>query len=135
MKNKALTWYELVENKTDFQKIQTVLCRYYKQFETPNTSQSAVFREKLSQIPVRNCKIFIKKFSRFDFQIYAEIREKDTKEADFWTHIDGIAEERELFQKSGNLDHPVFRIVCMSDLYENYCIPARENIEEYIQNK
>jgi hypothetical protein len=49
-----------------------------------------------------------------------EARLIETGEVDYWIHVDGIAEERERFRKSGtDLHHPVFELECLEDILEN----------------
>lgn len=122
-------WLELVseEGKKDLQKIVTVLCRYYA-LQSPlsgiDKSTAHQFRLKLTQTSPENFKAYFKKFGQAEYLIVVILKdvsnpETPTEEIDSWIHIDGIAQEREIMREKGKLDHPVFKIVSVGDLYEN----------------
>ena len=127
-------WFELVENKPAFYQILNVLARYYKQFELETQpTESQKFRDDLIETSPADCRVFFKKFTEFEYLIYAEIHEKNNIRSDYWIHVDGIAEERNEQKCRNNPEHPVFSIVCVSDLFEKNCRKAAADLEEYLQ--
>lgn len=124
--DQASFWYELVFRKEDFLHIINVLNRYYDMYPPKNhPSESHQFREDLTRTPVQNIRIFLKKFGDYEFLISAEILEADNKRMDSWIHVDGIKQERNELEGKGIHDHPVFQIVCLTDLYEDSCVRAK----------
>ncbi|MCB1193465.1 MAG: hypothetical protein H7A23_17890 [Leptospiraceae bacterium] len=119
-------WYELVFRKEDFLHIINVLNRYYDMYPPKNhPSDSHRFREDLTKTPVNSIRIFLKKFGDYEFLISAEILESDSKRMDSWIHVDGIKQERHDLENKGVYDHPVFEIVCLTDLYEDSCVKVK----------
>jgi hypothetical protein len=117
-KQNKKVWKELKTQKEEFQKIVSILNRFYSQnpnFEEKTSSQK--FREELAVANQENVRIFIQKFGKYEFLIAAEIQKEEKLEKDTWIHIDGIQQEREEFRKSGTSDHPVFKLTCLTDLY------------------
>jgi len=130
-------WLEIVSRKDAFQHIMMVLNRYYLQTEEhgiEHTDPSRQFRLDLVRMDTDNLKIFIKKFSNYEYLVYSELEEREEIRTDYWVHIDGIQQERdELASNGGREDHPVFSIYCMSDLYKNNTAPAGMDIEEELK--
>jgi hypothetical protein len=110
---------ELVKGKEDFLHIVKVLNNYYNMYQPKNhPSESHQFRENLTRTPLSKLRVFLKKFGDYEFLVSAEIIEKENKRKDSWIHVDGIKQERNDMEKKGNYDHPVFGMVCLTDLYE-----------------
>jgi hypothetical protein len=99
------------EGVKEFQKILDVLNRYYSQLGKKSETQS--YREMVANASPDEVKLSLKKFGEFEYLIKCEVGEK----SDSWIHIDGIAEERKEMASRNNWDHPVFNIVCLSDIY------------------
>jgi len=106
----------------EFQNITRILNRYYTAFTTEEKkTNTQKFREEISYANPDNLEIFAKKFGVYEYLIYCEILEnKEKVKSDTWIHIDGIAEERDVFMKKEILSHPVYNIVCMLDIF-NEC--------------
>ncbi|MBE7412411.1 MAG: hypothetical protein L6Q54_08145 [Leptospiraceae bacterium] len=130
-------WVELKNKKEEFIRIVEVLNRYYSQNKPENyPSESHKFREKLLQSPLDSFKVFIKKFGLFEYIIAVEISENGSSRFDTWIHIDGIEEERNELKNSGILDHPIFQIVSMTDLVNQYCSQIEtpnEKLDDFFQ--
>jgi hypothetical protein len=97
----------------ELQKIIRVLNRYYNSFNKEK-SVSQSFRELVEQSKPENLKVEVRKFGNYEYLISAEIvnRGKDS-----WIHMDGISEERKTFIAKGITEHPVFKIVCLEDIF------------------
>ena len=130
-------WCEIVSRKDAFQHIMMVLNRYYLQTEghdKDTIDPSRQFRLDLVKANTDNLKIFIKKFSNYEYLVYSELDKGEEIRTDYWVHIDGIQQERdELASNGGQENHPVFSIYCMSDLYDNNTAPANLDIEEELK--
>ena len=103
----------------DFQNILNILNRYYSQFESSNPkTESSLFREEVGKAREEDLEIYLKKFGRYEYLIFAIIHTENGKKSDSWIHIDGVSEERDGFKKKNLLNHPVFEIICMQDIFE-----------------
>ncbi|HNN05766.1 MAG TPA: hypothetical protein PKN56_19560 [Leptospiraceae bacterium] len=130
-KKKSKVWREITEQKTEFQGILKVLNRFYEAVAEDRKNDSHRFRKSLEKENTEKFRIFLRKFGKYEFLVYAEIRDTETgSRSDSWIHIDGIAEEREQLRKKGNHDHPVFSISCLTDLYLKSSVSAPEFPEE-----
>lgn len=110
-------WKELISRKEEFQHILRVLNNYYEMV-AKTRSASRDFRKKIAKEPSPSgFRVFFKKFGNYEFEVLAFL-ESDPREEERWFHLDGIQEERDKLKTIGNLEHPVFQIVCVSDLYE-----------------
>ena len=111
-KTEKETWKE-IKNETDkkeFQAIIHILNRYYSLNGVKNE-----FREKLVLSNSESFTVKLKAMAGNSFSVLVELNNV----LETWVHIDGIVEERKIQTEKGNLDHPVFKIVCLTDLYEN----------------
>ena len=117
-KKNSKAWREIKEHKNEFQNILKVLNSFYDAIAEEKENDSQRFRKSLEKENTEKFRIFLKKFGRYEFLVYAEISDTERgSRSDSWIHIDGIAEEREQMRKRGNDDHPVFSIKCLTDLY------------------
>ena len=107
------TWKEIKEetDKKEFQAIIHIVNKYY----ALNNGVKNEFREKLVLSNSENFSVKLKLMAGNTFSVLVELNNV----LETWVHIDGIVEERKIMTEKGNLDHPVFKIVCLSDLYEN----------------
>lgn len=106
-------WKE-IKNETDkkeFQAIIHIVNKYY----ALNNGVKNEFREKLVLSNSENFSVKLKAMAGNSFSVLVELNNV----LETWVHIDGIVEERKTMTEKGNLDHPVFKIVCLTDLYEN----------------
>ena len=104
-----------LDDKKELQKIVNIINRYYG-IKTPVTEK----REKLVLTSPEKIKIRLKKIGDSQFFVDCIIladKKKDFVKCD-WLHVDAIVEERKIMTERGNLDHPVFKIVCLSDLWD-----------------
>ena len=107
------TWKEIKEetDKKEFQAIIHIVNKYY----ALNNGVKNEFREKLVLSNSENFSVKLKAMAGNSFSVLVELNNV----LETWVHIDGIVEERKTMTEKGNLDHPVFKIVCLTDLYEN----------------
>jgi hypothetical protein len=118
-------WYELTGRKEDFLHIVRIVNLYY----STNTSrvkptESYLFRERFARTSTDKVSIYIKKIGTYEFLIQAAIAADENLrgESDVWLHVDGIKQERDELVEKGVTEHPVFSIVCMTDLFETACV-------------
>ncbi|MCE9499807.1 MAG: hypothetical protein K8R21_04820 [Leptospira sp.] len=117
-KNRTSGWKELVSRKEDFLNIIKVLNRYYDAHPPKNyPTESHKFRENLLKSDVNSFRIFLKQFGEFEFMVSGQINSRSGKQFDSWIHVDGISHERKTMQEKGIMNHPVFEIVCLTDLF------------------
>ncbi|WP_061243536.1 LIC_13246 family protein [Leptospira interrogans] len=67
-----------------------------------------------------NVKIYLRKLNKYSYLVFAEISDSGSILQDDWIHIDEIQEARDRFKSIGNLDHPVFNIPCLTEVYEEH---------------
>ena len=110
---KETSWKE-IKNETDKKEFQTIihiLNRYY----SLNNGAKNEFREKLVLSNSGSFTVKLKSMTENAFSILVEL----DNVLETWIHLDGIVEERKIMTEKGNFEHPVFKIVCLTDLYEN----------------
>lgn len=114
-------WMELIDKKDEFQSIIAVLNRYYNLNPPKNHPSSAYrFREELVIASLDSIRVFIKRYGQYEYLIAVEILQESNKKMDSWIHIDGIQQERDELKSKNVVEHPVFNIFCISDLYSKY---------------
>lgn len=129
-KRKNSYWFELMQEKEEFKKIVSILNRFYNLQSSANHPTPAhIFREEVVLADVDKLRIFLKKFGSFEFLVVVEIATELGNKMDSWIHIDGIAQERLIMKEKGKLDHPVFKIISLDDLYQNYTIELEKGFE------
>lgn len=129
-KRKNSYWFELMQEKKEFKKIVSILNRFYNLQSSANHPTPAhIFREEVVLADVDKLRIFLKKFGSFEFLVVVEIATELGNKMDSWIHIDGIAQERLIMKEKGKLDHPVFKIISLDDLYQNYTIELEKGFE------
>lgn len=101
------------DQKTKFIEILRILVRYYEMVQDSNQMKDFQFRKELVEMPIDSFQIEVKKIGDYEFNVKVIVGDKVVE----WVHIDGIMEERNRLKESNNLDHPVFRIVCLTDIY------------------
>ncbi|PJZ83142.1 LIC_13246 family protein [Leptospira harrisiae] len=114
MKETEVLWRELVTKKEEFLHILRILNHYYEMRGETKSKQFA-FRRSLADSTPESVQIFFSKLGPFEYQVACRILPEEQIET--WIHIDGIAEERERLKQIGNTEHPVFSLVCLSDLF------------------
>jgi|JI9StandDraft_2_1071091.scaffolds.fasta_scaffold40571_3 hypothetical protein len=123
-------WFELMQEKEEFKRIVSILNRFYNlQPSAKHPTPAHVFREEIVLAEVDKLRIFLKKFGSFEFLVVVEIATELGKKMDSWIHIDGIAQERLIMKEKGKLDHPVFKITSLDDLYQKYTIELEKGFE------
>ncbi|MDV6234227.1 hypothetical protein CH379_001100 [Leptospira ellisii] len=112
-------WTRLQGRKEEFRRILSALNRQY----VPAISESKRLDSKKLRFELENDEsdnfdVFVKKIGTYDFFVVL----KSGNRFDTWIHLDGIRREQERFLFEGKDDHPIFEIVCLSDLYETDCV-------------
>lgn len=132
---KQTGWYELIQEKEEFKNIVRILNRYYN-INPPNNhpSNAHTFREDIVQANLDDLRIFLKKFGNYEFLIVVEISSPKGVRMDSWIHIDGVSQERIVMKEKGKLDHPVFRIVSMEDLFLSHCKPVEKGFKPNVED-
>jgi hypothetical protein len=110
-------WKELTSRKDEFLHILRILNHYYE-MQSQTKNELYLFRRNLVERPPEQIRIFFSKIGTYEFFVSVS-QSLDLDALKTWLHMDGIAEERERFREIGNMDHPVFSITCLSDLFEN----------------
>ena len=118
-------WKELKNRKGDFVEIIKILNRFYCLSPGEEKSPSVNFREEICESKLNDLSIFIQKFGDYEFLIKVIISKGKSDKQDSWIHIDGIQQEREELLRSGIKEHPVFQLICITDLYK-----VSKNVEE-----
>ncbi|QOI53262.1 LIC_13246 family protein [Leptospira interrogans] len=77
-----------------------------------------------------NVKVYLRKLNKYSYLVFAEIINSDSIIQDNWIHIDEVSEARDRFKSIGNLNHPVFNIPCLTEVYEEH-----SRVVEYIPEK
>lgn len=128
---KDYQWKELnSEGIQHFRKMQHRLNTYYREIGFHQSKMLIYFKERL--ITEENIKILIKKIGskveQYEYLIYSEMTFAGfQKENENWIHIDGIQLERDRLSGMRIFDHPAFDIICMTDLYNTYSNPVKED--------
>ena len=106
------TWKEIKEetDKKEFQAIIHIVNKYY----ALNNGVKNEFREKLVLANSESFTVKLKAMAGNAFSVLVEL----DNVLETWIHLDGIVEERKTMTEKGNLEHPVFKIVCLTDLYK-----------------
>lgn len=85
--------------------------------KTENTKDSP-WKFKQDLLKSENVRVFVQPtIDNHVFLIRCEIYGEGKTRSDEWIHVDGIQEARDVFREAGILAHPVFEIVCLSDLF------------------
>lgn len=108
-------WRELQERKDEFLHILRILNHYYEMRGETKTERFR-FREKLVKMDPNEIQIFFSKLGTYEYQVACATKKNPKLES--WIHIDGIDEERARMSAVGKMDHPVFTLVCLGDLYQ-----------------
>ncbi|RHX77487.1 LIC_13246 family protein [Leptospira yasudae] len=115
-------WKELTqEGVTQFKTILSAIEKFQSITLRSETTEGSPWDFKRDLLKAKECRIYVKATEdKHVFQIYAEIIEEEKVRRENWIHVDGIQEAREVFESQGKLGHPVFDILCLSDIYNQY---------------
>lgn len=127
--NKLDSWYELLEQKEEFQNLVHILNRYYDLNPPTIISSAMLFRKQIVEAKPENLRIFLKRFGSYEFLAVVEITLEEGKKVDSWIHIDGIMQERKICTERGNTTHPVFGITSLTDIFEKSAKPLPANFK------
>ncbi|OLY63634.1 LIC_13246 family protein [Leptospira santarosai] len=121
-KDNKKDWKELnPEGVTQFKSILNAITKFQAFILRSDTTKGSPRDFKRDLLKAKECRIYVRQTEdKHVFQIYAEILEKTNVSKDRFLFIDGILEAREVFEKEGDLTHPVFKINCLSDIYRNH---------------
>ncbi|ALO25287.1 LIC_13246 family protein [Leptospira borgpetersenii] len=112
-------WKELdAQGVKKFKEILGIIDRFRSiSIKTENTKDSP-WKFKRDLLKSENVRVFVQPtIDDHVFLIRCEIYGEGKTRSDEWAHVDGIQEARDVFREAGILSHPVFEIVCLSDLY------------------
>lgn len=121
-KDKEDGWKELSsEGVKQFKTILSAIEKFQSITLRAHTTEGSPWDFKKDLLKAKECRVYVKATKdKHVFLIYAEIIEEGKIRRENWVHIDGIQEAREIFEKQGDLTHPVFTINCLSDVYRNH---------------
>jgi len=132
---KQTGWYELIAEKEEFKNIVRILNRYYNLNPSENhPSPAHTFREDIVQAKLDELRIFLKKFGSYEYLVVVEISTEKGARMDSWIHIDGVSQERIVMTEKGKLDHPVFRIISMEDLFLLHTKPVEKGFKPKVED-
>ncbi|EMO55910.1 LIC_13246 family protein [Leptospira noguchii] len=115
-------WRELnSEGVTQFKSILSAIEKFQAFILRSDTTKGSPWDFKRDLLKAKECRIYVKETKdKHVFNIYAEILEKTKVLREGFIFIDGIKEAREVFEKEGDVTHPVFEINCLSDIYRDH---------------
>lgn len=110
-------WRELTTRKEEFQRILKLLIAFdekvgrHIRYEAHETHWA---RHAISSADPSRVRVLMKRISDCVYTIVCECRSSSAIIIASWVHEDGIKSERE----TAATDHPVHKIICISDLFE-----------------
>lgn len=110
-------WRELTTRKEEFQRILKLLVDFdektgrHIRYTDPETHWA---RHAISSADPSRVRVLMKRISDCVYAIVCECRSSSAIIITSWVHEDGIRSER----KTATTDHPVHKIICISDLFE-----------------
>ncbi|TGM09717.1 hypothetical protein EHQ76_01530 [Leptospira barantonii] len=125
-------WMKLISKKEEFCRIVSTLNRFYiPRIPFSKLNEGQRMRLRLGENPVKDFEVFFKKNREYEFFVFLKMEGR----FESWIHLDGIQKERDRFLKEGKTDHDIFKLICISDLYENHCIFAAEEETKTLKEK
>ncbi|EMY13575.1 hypothetical protein LEP1GSC043_2752 [Leptospira weilii str. Ecochallenge] len=124
-KDKEEGWKELTqEGVTQFKTILSAIEKFQSFALRSESTEGSPWDFKRDLLKAKECRIYVKATDdKHVFLIYAEIIEEEKVRRENWIHIDGIQEARDVFEIQGLINHPVYEIIALSDLYRDYKKP------------
>lgn len=123
---------KLISKKEEFCRIVSTLNRFYiPRIPFSKLNEGQRMRLRLGENPVKDFEVFFKKNREYEFFVFLKMEGR----FESWIHLDGIQKERDRFLKEGKTDHDIFKLICISDLYENHCIFAAEEETKTLKEK
>ncbi|OQM28469.1 LIC_13246 family protein [Leptospira interrogans] len=121
-KSKEEGWKELSkEGVTQFKTILSAIEKFQSFALRSETTKGSPWDFKLDLLKAKECRVYVKATEdNHVFLIYAEIIENVKVRRNEFIFIDGIQEAREVFEREGDLTHPVFKINCLNDIFRDY---------------
>lgn len=121
-KSKEEGWKELSkEGVTQFKTILSAIEKFQSFALRSETTKGSPWDFKLDLLKAKECRVYVKATEdNHVFQIYAEIIENEKVRRNEFIFIDGIQEARDVFEREGDLTHPVFKINCLNDIFRDY---------------
>lgn len=109
------------EDVKEVQKILSLLADFSEKVSRTAKDAEHHARKALAAGDEEEVSFRIAKIGGGDFLYIVEgnlrAQSKETSVSTVWIHEDGIAQERVDFMQAGQAHHPVFDIVCLTDLY------------------
>jgi hypothetical protein len=100
-----------IKNKEEFIKMTNVLNKFYSLHKE---TEDLKVRKELCKEPLKSLTIKVNHIRNYEFMVTMKSKNVEST----WIHVDGIMEERDSLKEKGFLDHPVFNIICLTDLYK-----------------
>ncbi|WP_017810141.1 LIC_13246 family protein [Leptospira alstonii] len=121
-KDKKEGWKELSkEGVTQFKTILSAIEKFQSFALRSETTKGSPWDFKLDLLKAKECRVYVKATEdNHVFLIYAEIIENEKVRRNEFIFIDGIQEARDVFEREGDLTHPVFKINCLNDIFRDY---------------
>ncbi|WP_078127678.1 LIC_13246 family protein [Leptospira alexanderi] len=121
-KSKEEGWKELSkEGVTQFKIILSAIEKFQSFALRSETTKGSPWDFKLDLLKAKECRVYVKATEdNHVFLIYAEIIENVKVRRNEFIFIDGIQEARDVFEREGDLTHPVFKINCLNDIFRDY---------------
>lgn len=124
-------WYEIDENKEEFQKIVKLLVDFdettgrYRRYGDPETH---FMRRSVSVADPEMLRVFLNHLGGYVYYIVVELKSQGGSISTSWIHEDGIRSERDEFREQK--DHPVHGILCITDLAEKFSVKLNEDFSQ-----
>ncbi|EMP03493.1 hypothetical protein LEP1GSC171_1314 [Leptospira santarosai str. HAI1380] len=119
------SWREMNEQGIkEFLIILKVLDAFYSANRKETSREELKFRSKLQT--EKDIRIFLKALDKSGYYILAQLKENGKLQSKNWIHIDGIQEEKERFRELGDLTHPIFKVTCVTDIFNKHSIIAND---------
>ncbi|PJZ77428.1 LIC_13246 family protein [Leptospira neocaledonica] len=125
--NEKHEWLQInEEGLTIFKDILSSLIAFHEMLHGKIQSSEENWIFKLRVVESDSPVIAIKRFGDYEYLVFAKIKDKYNS----WIHIDGIQMERLELERTGVLNHDVFNILNMTDIYTKHCDPYAGEIPE-----
>lgn len=114
---------ELLTRKTDFQEMMRLLVDYDERtgrFHRYDGAELHYLRKTAALAPPDKLRVYLRQVQPFVYAVVVELATDGARVATAWIHEDGIRAEREVWTDP---EHPVHRIVCMTDLFTTDTTP------------
>ncbi|MBI3395032.1 MAG: hypothetical protein HY042_04285 [Spirochaetia bacterium] len=123
------TWREIIKRKEEFQKIVGLLVEFDERtgrYQSYGDPEAHFMRKAVSVCRPDDLRVFAKNLGNYVYYVVTELVGSGGHVATGWIHEDGIRAERE----GAASGHPVHRIICLTDLFQDSSQKLDEDILE-----